>query len=35
MTKTGYNRKKVANLIFKARKQGKVKSEEKGIYVKA
>ncbi len=35
MEKTGYNQKKVANLVFKLRKQGKVKSVDKGVYVKA
>jgi hypothetical protein len=35
MDKTGFNRKKIANLIFKARKQGKIKSEERGTYLKA
>ena len=32
---TGYNQKKVANLIYKLKKQGKIKSAEKGVYVKA
>lgn len=32
--KTGYNQKKVANLIFKLKKQGKIKSVKKGVYVK-
>jgi len=35
MEKTGYNQKKVANIVFKLRKQGKIKSESKGVYVKA
>jgi hypothetical protein len=35
MTKTGFNQKKIANLIFKARKQDKVKSKERGVYLKA
>jgi hypothetical protein len=35
MDKTGYNQKKVANLVFKLRKQGKIKSVVKGVYVKA
>jgi hypothetical protein len=34
MEKTGYNQKKVANLVFKLRKQGKIKSVDKGVYVK-
>ena len=33
--KTGYNQKKVANLIFKLKKQGKIKNVKKGVYVKA
>jgi predicted Rossmann fold nucleotide-binding protein DprA/Smf involved in DNA uptake len=35
MEKTGYNQKKVSNLVFKLRKQGKIKSVAKGVYVKA
>jgi len=35
MEKTGYNQKKIANLVFKFRKQGKIKSVDKGVYVKA
>ena len=35
MEKTGYNQKKIANLVFKLRKQGKIKSVGKGAYVKA
>ena len=35
MEKTGYNQKKVANLVFKLNKQGKIKSVAKGVYVKA
>ena len=35
MKKTGYNQKKVFNLIYKLKNQGKIKSEEKGVYVKA
>ena len=35
MEKTGYNQKKIANLVFKLRKQGKIKSVSKGVYVKA
>ena len=35
MEKTGYNQKKIANLVFKLRKQGKIKSVGKGTYVKA
>jgi len=35
MKKTGYNQKKISNLVFKLRKQGKIKSTAKGVYVKA
>jgi len=35
MKQTGYDKKKVANLVFKLRKQGKVKTEKKGVYLKA
>lgn len=35
MKKTGFDKKKAANLFFKLKKQGKIKSKEKGIYVKA
>jgi predicted Rossmann fold nucleotide-binding protein DprA/Smf involved in DNA uptake len=35
MKKTGYNQKKIANLVFKLRKQGKIKNVAKGVYVKA
>ena len=35
MEKTGYNQKKISNLVFKLRKQGKIKSLDKGVYVKA
>ena len=34
MEKTGYDQKKVANLVYKLKKQGKIKSERKGVYVK-
>ena len=33
--KTGYNDKKIANLVFKAKKQQKIKSGKRGVYVKA
>jgi len=33
MEKTGFNQKKVANIVFKLRKQGIIKSESKGVYV--
>ena len=35
MAKTGYNKKKVANLAFKLKNQGKIKSVQKGVYTKA
>ena len=35
MEKTGYNQKKISNLIFKLRKQGEIKSVDRGVYVKA
>jgi predicted Rossmann fold nucleotide-binding protein DprA/Smf involved in DNA uptake len=35
MKKTGYDRKKVANIIYKLGKQGKIKSIDKGVYLKA
>ncbi|MBW1836868.1 MAG: hypothetical protein JRI99_07945 [Deltaproteobacteria bacterium] len=33
--KTGYNQKKIFNVIYKLKQQGKIKSVHKGIYVKA
>ncbi len=33
--KTGYDSKKVANIVFKLRKQGKIKSVGRGVYAKA
>ncbi len=33
--KTGYNQKKISNLVFKLKKLGKIKSVDKGIYLKA
>ena len=33
--KTGFDKKKVANIVFKLRKQGKIKSVGKGVYTKA
>jgi len=35
MAKTGFNKKKVANLVFKLKQQGKIKSVGKGVYLKA
>ena len=33
--KTGFEDRKIRDIIFRLRKQGKIKSEGKGIYVKA
>jgi hypothetical protein len=35
MEKTGYNQKKISNLVSKLKKLGKIKSVDKGIYLKA
>jgi hypothetical protein len=35
MKKTGYDRKKIANMVYRLGKQEKIKTVEKGIYVKA
>jgi hypothetical protein len=35
MEKTGYNQKKIFNVIYKLKQQDKIKSIRKGIYVKA
>ncbi len=35
ISKTGFKAKKVQNIVFKLRKQGKIKSLKKGVYVKA
>jgi DNA-binding IscR family transcriptional regulator len=32
--KTGFDKKKIANIVFKLRKLGKVKSVGRGVYVK-
>jgi nucleoside 2-deoxyribosyltransferase len=32
--KTGFDNKKIANIVFKLRKQGKVKSAGRGVHVK-
>ncbi len=32
--KTGFNNKKIANIVYKLKKQGKIKSAAKGVYVK-
>ncbi len=34
MEKTGYNQKKIANIVFKLKKQGKITSVGMGVYVK-
>ena len=33
--KTEFGKKKIANIVFKLRKQGKIKSVSKGVYTKA
>jgi predicted Rossmann fold nucleotide-binding protein DprA/Smf involved in DNA uptake len=33
--KTGFNDKKIHNMLYKLKKQGKIKSEKRGIYTKA
>jgi hypothetical protein len=33
--KTGYDNKKINNLVYKLKKQDKIRSETKGVYVKA
>ena len=33
--KTGFDNKKIANIVFKLRKQGRVKSVDRGVYTKA
>ena len=33
--KTGFDKKKIANLVFKLSKQGKIKSVSRGVYTKA
>jgi predicted Rossmann fold nucleotide-binding protein DprA/Smf involved in DNA uptake len=33
--KTGYDNKKINNLVYKLKMQGRIKSEAKGVYVKA
>jgi len=35
MEKTGYDQKKISNLLYKLKKQGKIKSVNKGVYLKA
>ena len=33
--RTGFDQKKVSNIIYKLKKQGKIKSLQKGVYVKS
>ena len=33
--RTGFDNKKIANIVFKLRKQGKIKSVGRGVYLKA
>jgi len=35
MEKTGFNEKKIHNVVYKLKKQGKIKSVAKGVYLKA
>jgi predicted Rossmann fold nucleotide-binding protein DprA/Smf involved in DNA uptake len=35
MEKTGFTRKQVYNVVFKLKQQGKIKSVQKGIYLKS
>ncbi len=32
---TGYDAKKIANIVYKAKKKGQIKSIDKGVYLKA
>ena len=34
-SKTGYEQKKVSNIVYKLKKQGKIKAVKKGIYIKS
>jgi hypothetical protein len=34
MQKTGYSQKKIANIVYRLRKQQKIKSVDKGVYTK-
>ena len=34
MKKTGFNEKKIHNIVYKLKKQGKIKSAGRGVYVK-
>jgi predicted Rossmann fold nucleotide-binding protein DprA/Smf involved in DNA uptake len=33
--KTGFNDKKISNVVYRLKKQGKIKAGDKGVYVKA
>jgi hypothetical protein len=33
--KTGFDDKKIANLVYKGKKQGRIRSQGRGVYVKA
>ncbi len=35
MKKTGFDAKKIANIIYKAKNKGKIKTAKKGVYIKA
>ena len=35
MEKTGFTRKQVSNIVFRLKKQGRIKNVEKGIYLKS
>jgi predicted Rossmann fold nucleotide-binding protein DprA/Smf involved in DNA uptake len=35
MQKTGYDNRKIQNSVYKLKKQGRIKSPAKGVYVKA
>ena len=35
MKKTGFNERQIHNNVYKLKKQGKIKSDQKGVYLKA
>jgi predicted transcriptional regulator len=35
MERTGFTQKKVANIVFKLKQQGRIKNVRRGIYVKS
>ena len=35
MKKTGFDKRKVANIVFRLRKKGKIKNVKEGVYIKA